>query len=627
MGQRRRLVIAAALVAALATSSLPSHAATPTGRDGTVEKLIGLLAKSGIAVVQDSSDTEPIREVEEPLSPVRFLRDQVENMALELSADGGVPGARLDELAPAPDGALPISYLIAGYITSKDTIGARAAKKLMGKQDYAHAPRVQFPAVVLALFTSDLARDFAPSFAAPPLGATSSAPTGGPAGGASVQAGSVGAVCSALSSFISDGVDAVYDAITFENADPDSAAAYWNEGIKWFIEGVGAVLGGLIDVVFPFLEYIKTALGVIAAVHAITSLLVNWTVTVKPDPSSLHFGVLPNDGEDGGFVATVNAPNDIEWPDGVPECAQLLNITLPDLTPGAAPVAWTLTEHAGDISLILDSELEAKLDGNRQASLTYVTNTETKKEHNKGELIEDDTLEAGITVDRSDVETLRAMLKTVILNQVPDVVAPFVNPKLEAELTPLIDKLTEVAEPFGQAEVTITHHKLDPCKTPNPKIDPCLIGEWESFQLALPLPPELSYAGGTGAIMTIDADGSIKIDYDPSGSFIVGVGSLGGTGKLKGFGTALAKTEYDEEVPGSGTITSVVASLDDAQVFVSYAGFEMTIAIPGTAAFNGSYVVDFLDDPVMIDRLTFTVNTSVGPVISVWYRTEDVQGG
>src|SRR5688572_9455049 len=67
--------------------------------------------------------------------PVRVTAWQAQNLAVEAANGGGISGATLDALAPVPDGSPPVAFLLAAWITTYDSPGARFVKGLLGDRD------------------------------------------------------------------------------------------------------------------------------------------------------------------------------------------------------------------------------------------------------------------------------------------------------------------------------------------------------------------------------------------------------------------------------------------------------------------------------------------------------------
>lgn len=112
-----------------------------------VSVVVDLLERSGVGVYPD--------DAADGVEPVRLTGWQVSNLAVEAANGGGVAGHLLGELAPLPDGAPPISYLLAAWVLNYPSPAAGFARALMGEQDWHHAEQVVFPKLLLTLFVAD----------------------------------------------------------------------------------------------------------------------------------------------------------------------------------------------------------------------------------------------------------------------------------------------------------------------------------------------------------------------------------------------------------------------------------------------------------------------------------------
>ena len=163
VGARRPLALALCCVAV--TSCGPSHGGgdAASGTDASASShlvTIGDLAAAGLPVFADPTQPEPMVAVESSMgpTPLRLLKDQADAMSQEAAAGQGTLGSDLDNLLVTADGLPPPSYLLAGYVSAAGTPGAALARRVMGNQDWVHAPSVTYPSLVLTLFAADAAR-------------------------------------------------------------------------------------------------------------------------------------------------------------------------------------------------------------------------------------------------------------------------------------------------------------------------------------------------------------------------------------------------------------------------------------------------------------------------------------
>src|SRR5229473_679958 len=75
----------------------------------SVESVIAVLARDGVATVADESSSRPLKRVS-GVSRLVFTRAQVRSMALGAANQNGIKGSTLDATFPVPAGVPPISY-------------------------------------------------------------------------------------------------------------------------------------------------------------------------------------------------------------------------------------------------------------------------------------------------------------------------------------------------------------------------------------------------------------------------------------------------------------------------------------------------------------------------------------
>ena len=394
---------------------------------------------------------------------MRLLSWQAHNLALELSAENDRAGAEWDALAPdqSAAGVPPPSYLLAGYVGAARTPGGDLARALMAGQDLYQPELLRIPALVPLLFASDLAREASPSHAQTEL-VLLSADDANP-GGAPRAAG----VCSSIQQFVDGTINAIFNALETEAAQvvgPGGGVlgAIWG-WIKAGLERLKAIAKWVVQqLTSPVVRIIRSIAGVLAIAGQVVSALQPWTVRMDANPKTTRFGV---GGETiSGAVAANVAVGVIDaWPPDILDCAQQAGVTLPPLKPTGDPIVWTLTQTP--MPLVKPGAEPSTLDDNAQATLTYVTNQESK------EIARGDALEGVLTiaarVRRPELETLKDQFIQLLFAQLPDLIAKILQPILGPKINGLLSQLTGLLASEGVTTVQVTYH-TPPAKTPTP---------------------------------------------------------------------------------------------------------------------------------------------------------------
>ena len=385
VGARRPLALALCCVAV--TSCGPSHGGgdAASGTDASASShlvTIGDLAAAGLPVFADPTQPEPMVAVESSMgpTPLRLLKDQADAMSQEAAAGQGTLGSDLDNLLVTADGLPPPSYLLAGYVSAAGTPGAALARRVMGNQDWVHAPSVTYPSLVLTLFAADAAR-------------YANALSGSQTTTSRSRALSISpTLCSDAQSFIDSTISAFFDALGHLQSPqiPKSGNGFVDSflgGIQAAFDLATGVVNGLIDagrfVVIngikqatqPVLDEIAAVASTAALAAEIVSVLRPWTVVVKADPATNQRAIDPAPGIPGAFTVAVVLPGPDEWPALAVNCAMVAGVTLPPLKPIGAPVVWSLTQA---LPLVTRSgNLTGVLDGNDTATFAYTTVVES----------------------------------------------------------------------------------------------------------------------------------------------------------------------------------------------------------------------------------------------------------
>lgn len=434
-----------------APPSAQSSPKTTSFSAADVQGAVDALATIGIETRVRPSDDAPITAPTGNSSPVRLLRLQVRNIALERTAGGGTRGTDLDALSAAAGGG-PVSALVAGWAASAATPAARLAAPLLrgGSADPAAAT---YPTLALVAFVAD---------------ATGSGPTSNrPAGAAmavfrasrtpgdrasAILAASSSDYCAAVSTYLSAALNDIVDS----TADPPA----------W--------MKGLIDLYAP--QYasdpgrLRRAIGALALLSYATSLARPWTVSLVPDPAAIAYGIAGQDPVGGEVDLTVLSGADV-FADEVADCASLADAQLASVPVEGSSVTWDssgLGAHATDVAG------QSQVDDTGVAALTYQTATESKEDADKGNPVSA-TMTVNAWVDRAELAALAAVVKSILLG---DAAGTPVGPTAKALYQAMEPTLNTVMRPSGFAQIDVTYHT--PAASPSPsQAESDVTGTWD----------------------------------------------------------------------------------------------------------------------------------------------------
>lgn len=397
--------------------------------DDTVDDAIARLAESGIAVVPDASGA-PIVDPTEPASPMVLLRWQAHNLVVDAASNSGFRGADLDALV-APDPEIPDapapSQVLAAYVHGVDTPGAQLARELVGDQDLTAPDVVVFPAMVVTLFVSDIARatqelaDASPDLDATEPGDESATPV--MLGDDEIELiSSSQPICPDFAGFINEVIGDIVKILKLPRITvPDTGIPILTQilqaGADLFVGflnfAIDAAATFLIDGIKVLLKPVLDVVTTIAAVFAVTSQVVSalspWAVRAEPADISAHRGVgAPATQE---ITLHVTVPGLGQWPDAVRSCARNLGgIELPSLHPHGGRVTWDHIDVNGVTNV---AAKENVLDDTSRARITLDLGQETPQQHAKGR---DDTalVKVSASIRRQEVEDFKATVRGLI---------------------------------------------------------------------------------------------------------------------------------------------------------------------------------------------------------------------
>jgi hypothetical protein len=447
----------------------PPAAPAGTGTSMTADDLVKVFANAGVGTFTTATARTP----EQPVAaagPSSLLRWQVENMARQLNTGRGFVGTDLDDLV---GGKVPISVVLAAYLSLAPTSSAKAAREIMGDQDWAHqATHLVYPEAVITLFVNDLARDAASGSTAKPAAFVNAGFHAVPA--VAMRAES----CSQLTSMLSGTLDKIINNLQIEATTGVAGvlAVIWNTAITIAVSAAGTVLGALTA---PVVSIIRGAITVLAVLSSASSLLDPWTLTTTASPNPASFGILPAAGTKVVVTTKVNTAADFQWPGDLKNCAQTITgVELPDPdSTKDSPITW---DKADDESLTIDVDEDAKVNETGTATKSFLTGAESAEDAEKGpQLVAVVSVRSNVT--RTAIDKLGTLLTGLLLDQLPGpaagIAAQLLGP-LKSTVQTKLEKLTSVE---GHAvNVFVIHHGPAPKKAdddPPPAAEGCVPGD------------------------------------------------------------------------------------------------------------------------------------------------------
>ncbi|MET0773104.1 MAG: hypothetical protein ABWZ82_08480, partial [Candidatus Limnocylindrales bacterium] len=449
-----------------AERALVERIRTPEFEADVIDAAIEVLARSGIGTYESPSAIAPVVPVEGIESPVRLLWDQVRAMALEAWANGGIPGEDLDALMPEdaelaevlPDESptIPASLVIAGYVADADTEGARIARDLIGEQDWSEPAPIVFPQLVLTLFTSDLARDRMAE-----AGVAKAAPGAGMLALTAQVRTAQGDLCSSASSFINSALTRVFDALRL---DESGGGSIFTTIVNFVVSVAESVVKAIVQAFTqPVLSLIAKIAGMVGVAVSVVSFVRPWSVSIRTDPPVTVKGVGGSPGQDGRITARIELGGLDDWPATLKSCAQLIGVTLPNLRPEGAPVAWEPLIQVPS-GLVAPGARGASLDAQGVATWefrTLVDDVETPWWEREG------VIRAKVTIRRPQLESLRSIAVDQLIGGLPDIVQGVIRPWVQDAVREITSGLNDLLSKQGSGFGTVIFHESGPSPAPD----------------------------------------------------------------------------------------------------------------------------------------------------------------
>ena len=457
------LLLLALLSSACESSSTPTSPAPPaasasdaatggqaTGAGATparVAATIATLANSGVAVYRSPADEAPISRV--PGESVIDLTLSQATAIADESPSGGLLGRDLDALARGPAGALPISYLLAAWISTYQSPGAAHVRAEMGARDWTHARTVVFPTLGVFLFLADLGSGAT-------AGGLRSARADAKAIALAAFGGPLTAVtlCGQIAGFVSETLAKLFAKI---KSGADSVlAVIWNVAVDLAKD---VVVGLVTSFTAATLAAIKAAAGVVGTLAYMTSLLRQWQVFSTADDNQKTFGI-DAPGPTGIVTVRVDASSQGALPEEVIDCAKLAGADVPSAAPPGRPLTWELISEAPvALATRVAAETDATVRADGMGRLTFQVGDESAAAA-KGPA-RSSSLVVRTTVERVSAAYLKSLVE-ILLGKLIDL--PQAAKDLLAPVTDkAIEEMGDLARPWSYSTVQVHYHQPPDC--------------------------------------------------------------------------------------------------------------------------------------------------------------------
>jgi hypothetical protein len=377
----------------------------------TEEELVAALASGGIATYDAATDGEPMVAVEDP-GPMSVTGWQALTMQRQLNSGGGYVGRDLDALAAESAGDVPISVVLAAWVSQAQTPAAGIARELMGERDWANrALDIVYPDAVISLFVNDLAGD-----SAGPPAASGSAPAAAPYLGAGpgtaqvLMPASAAGICSDLVNFLSSSLNKIVEKLQVQVASGAAAilASIWNAVVSIAASAAKIAIGAFTS---ALLAPVTRAITLVAVLTEAATLLDPWTIGYDVAPADSL-----DPGTDASVTAHVTPALGFQWPSDLVDCASTLTgVTLPD--PGSAkdsPVTWT---YQDPYVTTAEGTSDAVVNGAGDAVLQFATLPQDASELDGSPVAYPVYVSA--RVERADVKKLTNLISDLLLSALP----------------------------------------------------------------------------------------------------------------------------------------------------------------------------------------------------------------
>lgn len=437
------------------TNATPEQlAADLTGpfSEASIGAAVAALRLSGLTVVSDNGAVIAAVITSPTAQGLSLLQFQARGLAQEVANRDGLSGASIDRMTPpiplpGVDQSITVSMMLAAYVKTADSNGAKVARGLMGDIDTAKHAGYVYPTIVVMSFLQEVA--------VPLLAEMEKA--NGPASRTPLAAAIISAAsfsgdpCGAINDFLNDLPATVTRAVN--SISPESSGFLSGLlSVTAIVAGVATNLAveaakGLIRHA-PGVDAVRSGMTALHAAADVKAMLTQWKVEVTGGPGNLH--KIPGDPTAGTFTVTLSngGPTAPAWPPVVQSCADLLAIPLPDFNNPSATVEWQ--KVAGFDALALESSRVNAL-ANSKAEFKFNTATESQEVHdNPGSDKKTGPATVSATVSLPGLESLLSAL------------APSIG---GGARTPVSGAATAVSQELGTAKegtVPVEYHTSNP---------------------------------------------------------------------------------------------------------------------------------------------------------------------
>jgi hypothetical protein len=441
--------------------ALADRLTAPAYTSDTTSALVEGLARSGIGTYADTTSATPDVALTALASPFELLDFQAHALAVGAWTGATWSGAELDGVVPVPTdgtGLAPTSALLAGYVGAVDSPGAALSRALMAGQDLLHPATLRFPAVVLVLFTSDVATGGgnvaapapSPSAAALDRSRLLAFAGSGPGGGAALPALAVGTICSDTANWIQGKINALFDALKV--ATPTSFfgrifASIWNFIVDRLQDFVQGVISGFTDAILGTIRNVAQVIaGVSEQIASIQPYGVTATTTGgNKGASGFELG---SDPLHGAYTVAVSAGDLPDWPDILKDCAAVAKIALPDFHAKQIPLTWgplepSLNPLLGPVDAARTNDVT---DATGHATWGFLTSRDPGDPTGE-RLHQVDAMH--VAVHRPELDRLRNALTNALLGFIPTILRPFVTKLLAPALDGFQGRLNGLLDARG----------------------------------------------------------------------------------------------------------------------------------------------------------------------------------
>ena len=545
--------------------ALAERLAAPAYSADTTAALVEGLGRSGIGTYDDPASPDPAAALNVPASPFHLLAFQAHALAVGAWAGSDFSGAELDAVLPLPAGSAGMpstSELLAGYVATADSPGGNLSRALMAGQDLLDPGSLQFPAVVLVLFASDIATDGGRLAAHVPSASAAAQVSSRMAGLAiSLQPGRTriepapaAGICSQTANWINGAIDSLFNAIKV--AIPPSGVGRIIAGIwNWLVDVGRAFVQNLINSVTNLvLATIRSIAETIAGVAEQIASLLPQAVTVRATSDSggggtFNLGPTPLTGS---FTATVTAGDLPDWPAVLSDCAKTAKVALPDFHGKSVPLTWGPIE-APPNPLLAPTGSNPITDADGLATWGFVTSVDpgdpTGEQRNQFDYMP-------VAVHRPELDAARQRLSNVLLGSIPDLLRPYVAAIFAPYLNGIQARLNALLDAHGRgAAVIVFHDQASPPPSPSAPPSPASSGGCSPNPVA---PGTYTGTMTTTSLETIDISSSDASTVGKTVATSKGSGPanviVGADGSVSGSWTMHVTFVFDEFVGSSGTV-------------------------------------------------------------------------